>query len=333
MKALTLNTIKEPLTVAELPDPTAGTGQVVVRLKAAALNRRDFWITQGLYPGMQLPVVPGSDGAGIVTQVADDVDPNLKGKEVVINPGYNWGGQEDAQSDKFKILGMPDNGTFAEEIAVPAGQLYPKPEHLSWEQAAAIPLAGLTAYRALFIQGRLQSSQTVVITGIGGGVACMALQFATAAGATVIVTSSSQAKIVKAISAGATAAYIYTQQDYGTGLKDDFGPIHLIIDGAGGNGFGDLIEMAAPGGRIVNYGGTAGIPNKLELRKVFWKQLHIVGSTMGSPDNFAAMLDFVSKHKIMPVIDEVFPLNEGNEAFKKMTVSSQFGKLVLSTGE
>ncbi len=321
MKALVLKQVKEPLVIEERPEPKAGAGQVVVRLRAAALNRRDFWITQGLYPWMKLPVVLGSDGAGIDTQT---------GREVIINPGINWGKSEDVQNPDFKILGMPDDGTFAEEVAVPAEQVHPKPGHLSFEHAAALPLASLTAYRALFVRGKLQKNETVVITGIGGGAACIAMQLAVAAGARVIVTSSSQAKIDKAIALGAAAGFLYTNPDYVTQLKDKYGPVHLIIDGAGGDGFGNLIEMAAPGGRIVNYGGTAGIPNKLELRKVFWKQLNILGSTMGSPRDFAAMLELVNKHKIKPIIDEVFPLAKGNDAFQKMNKKSQFGKLVLT---
>ncbi len=324
MKALVLKEVRQPLVLQERPSPEPGSRQVIVKLKAAALNRRDYWITQGLYPGIQCPVILGSDGAGTT---------DFNERQVIINPGYNWGSQQKAQSGDFKILGMPDDGTFAEEIAVPKEQLFAKPEHLSWEQAAALPLAGLTAYRALFIQGRLQSSQTVVITGIGGGVACIALQLAVAAGATAIVTSSSQAKIDKALSIGAAGGFLYTAEGYASKVNEQYGPVHLIVDGAGGDGYGELIDLVCPGGRIVNYGATAGMPGKLELRKVFWKQLHLVGSTMGSPDDFAAMLDMVCKHKIQPVIDEVFALSEGNKAFEKMNVSSQFGKLVLRVSD
>jgi len=324
MKALVLNEIKEPLVLQERPGPEAGSGKVIVKLKAAALNRRDYWITQGLYPGIRCPVILGSDGAG----TADFME-----KQVIINPGYNWGERQEVQSGDFKILGMPDDGTFAEEIAVPQEQLFGKPEHLNWEQAAALPLAGLTAFRALFKQGRLQSSQTVVITGIGGGVACIALQLAVAAGATVIVTSSSQAKIDTALAMGAAAGFLYTAEGYASQVNSQFGQVHLIIDGAGGNGYGKLIDMACPGGRIVNYGATAGMPDKLDMRKVFFRQLHLVGSTMGSPEDFAAMLDMVNEHEIRPVVDEAFALSDGNKALEKMNVSSQFGKLVLRVSD
>jgi len=324
MKALVLNEVKQPLVLQERPSLKASEGQVIVKLKAAALNRRDYWITQGLYPGIRCPVVLGSDGAGTA---------DFKQMDVIINPGYNWGSRQEAQGGDFKILGMPDDGTFAEQIAVPQEQLFGKPEHLSFEQAAALPLAGLTAYRALFKQGMLQNSQTVVVTGIGGGVACIALQLAVAAGATVIVTSSSQAKIGKALAMGAAAGFLYTAEDYASQVKAEFGPVHLIIDGAGGDGYGQLIEMASPGGRIVSYGITAGPSTQLELRKLYFRQLHLVGSTMGSPEDFAAMLDMVGRHKIQPVVDEVFALSEGNKALEKMNVSSQFGKLVLRVSD
>jgi len=329
MKALVLNKVKEPLIIEDRSIPEVGKGQVIIELKAAALNRRDCWIVQGLYPGIQCPVILGSDGAGVVVQTGDGVNAEWKGKEVIINPGYGWGEREDVQSPNFKILGMPDDGTFAEAIAVPEEQLFPRPEHLTWEEAAALPLAALTAYRALFKQGELQSSQTVLITGIGGGVAGFALQFAVSAGATVIVTSSSHAKIDKALSIGAVAGFAYTDDDYTSLLKAEYGPVHLVIDGAGGDGFGNLIDIVALGGRIVNYGATAGVPRELELRKVFWKQLHLVGSTMGSPDDFSDMLDMVNRYCIKPIVDGVFPLSEGNEAIERMGVSSQFGKLVL----
>ena len=259
MKALVLDEIKQPLVLQERPSPKGGKDKVIVKLMAAALNRRDYWITQGMYPGIQCPIILGSDGAGIT-----DIDK----KEAIINPGYNWGDRQEVQSSDFKILGMPDDGTFAEEIAVPKEQLSAKPKHLSWEQAAALPLAGLTAYRALFKQGKLQSSQTVVITGIGGGVACIALKLAVAAGATVIVTSSSNAKIDKTLDAGATAGFLYTIEEYTSQINEQFGPVHLIIDSAGENGFSELVEMVCPGGTIVNYGITVGPSVKLELRKV-----------------------------------------------------------------
>ncbi len=329
MKALVLNEIKQPLNLEERPPLEAGPGEVVVRLNAAALNRRDFWITRGMYPGIVTPIVPGSDGAGVVNRVGDGVDDSWLGQEVLINPGLDWGTNEAAQSDAFTILGLPRNGTFGTEVAVPVGQLHAKPESFSWEEAAALPLAGLTAYRALFSQGGLKAGENVLITGIGGGVATFALQFAVAAGANVWVTSSSGGKRERAIELGAKGGFDYLEDDWGKACLKSAGAPNLIIDSAGGPGYATLLDIAAPGGRIVNYGATAGPPEKLDLFKVFWKQLRLLGSTMGSPADFAAMLNFVAEHSLKPVVDDVVPLTEGPEAVERMKNSPQFGKIVL----
>ena len=173
MKALVLTEIKHPLQLEERPDLEPGSQQVVIQLRAAALNRRDYWITQGMYPGISLPVILGSDGAGtVIKQDAEIAEPWIS-RDVIINPGWQWGTSQAAQSDQFRILGMPDDGTFATQVAAPPQYVYPKPTHLSWHESAALPLAGLTAYRALFSQGNLKSGEQVLITGIGGGVATL----------------------------------------------------------------------------------------------------------------------------------------------------------------
>ena len=330
MKALVLNAHQRPLEVEERPALEAAPGEVVVQVKTAALNRRDYWITQGRYPGIEPPVVLGSDGAGVVAQVGDGVDAKWQGKEVIVNPGLGWGEMQAAPAKDFQILGLPRDGTFATEVAVPAKQLHPKPSHLNWQEAAALPLAGVTAYRALFSQGELKAGQTVLITGIGGGVATFALQFAVAAGAKVWVTSSSPAKIQRAVQLGGQGGFDYTSETWAKEYVKAAAPPHLTIDSAGGPGYAALLNIAAPGGRIVNYGATAGPPQKLDLFKVFWKQLRLQGSTMGSPADFAAMLDFVETHGIKPVIDDAFPLAAGNAAIEQMKTSPQFGKYVLT---
>ncbi|MCH8216102.1 MAG: zinc-binding dehydrogenase [Planctomycetes bacterium] len=330
MKALVLKSVKAPLELEERPPLQPGPGEVVVRLRAAALNRRDYWITQGLYPGIEPPVILGSDGAGKVSQVGAGVGPSWEGRDVIINPGLGWGEMQAAQANDFQILGLPRDGTFATEVAVPASQLHPKPSHLSWQEAAALPLAGVTAYRALFSQGELKAGETVLITGIGGGVAALALQFAVAAGAKVWVTSSSQEKIQRAVQLGAQGGFDYTSETWAKECVKAAGAPELIIDSAGGPGYAALINLAAPGGRIVNYGATAGPPPKLDLFKVFWKQLRLQGSTMGSPADFAAMVDFVETHGIKPIIDDTFPLGDGNRAIEQMKTSPQFGKYVLT---
>jgi len=329
MRTLVLKQVGEPLELQSRDELAPGDGEVVVKLRAAALNRRDFWITQGMYPGIKTPVVLGSDGAGTVAKLGSGVDADWESRQVIVNPGWNWGENPAAQADDFCILGMPVDGTFADEVRVPAEYLHEKPQHLSWHEAAALPLGGLTAYRAVFTQGQVAEGETVLVTGIGGGVATFALQFAVAAGAKVLVTSSSEEKIARAVELGAIAGYEYTEKDWAEKLQNDHGPVHLTIDSAGGEGYAHLIDLAAPGGRIVNYGATTGPPKKLDLFKVFWKQLRLIGSTMGSPSDFRAMLELVTSSGIKPVIDDVLPLAEGNESLSRMKNSPQFGKLVL----
>lgn len=330
MKALTLKQIKSPLEMEERPDLTPGPEEVVVRLKAAALNRRDYWITQGMYPGIEPPVVLGSDGAGVVARTGSELGNYWQDCEVIINPALDWGDSESVQSDTFTILGLPSDGTFATEVAVSASQLHEKPAHLNWQEAAALPLGGLTAYRGLFSQGDLQAGETVLITGIGGGVATFALQFAVAFGAKAWVTSSSAEKIQRAVELGAAGGSDYNEENWWKDMSKQAGAPNLIIDSAGGAGYGALLNLAASGGRIVNYGSTAGAPEKLDLFKVFWKQLRLQGTTMGSPADFAAMLELVNKYNIRPIIDQEFALADGNEALNLMKSSPQFGKLVLT---
>jgi len=318
MKALVLNEINTPLTCQSVEDPRAGSGQAVVSIMASALNHRDLFITQGLYAGIKLPVIPGSDGAGW-----------LGDRRVVIYPALEWGLSPDYQGKDFRVLGMPDNGTFAERIAVPESSVYDVPAHLNWEQAAALPLAGLTAWRTLFSRCKLQTGEKVLITGIGGGVALMALQLAVAAGATVYVTSGSNDKIDRALGLGAAGGENYRDDGWDKRLKQTSGGIDVVIDSAGGDGFAMLPGICNPGARIGFYGGTLGKVNGLALQPVFWKQISLLGSTMGSPDEFEDMLRFTAKHRITPVVDEVFSLEEGNSAMEKMKNGNQFGKLVL----
>ena len=331
MNALVLTDSNGSLALREVPEPTAAPGTALVALHAAALNRRDYWITQGLYPGMTAPCTLGSDGAGVVEAVGDGVDEAWLGQEVTINPALDWGTSTRAQGEGFRILGMPDDGTFANRIRVPATQLVAKPGHLSWAEAAALPLAGLTAYRATFSQGGLQPDETVLITGVGGGVAVAALQFAVKAGARVLVTSSSPDKLERARSLGATAGFNYREDGWAEQAGSEHGPIDLVVDGAAGDGFNDLLGIVRPGGRIVSYGGTAGPPAKFDIRRHFFRQLHLIGSTMGSPEDFAAMVDFVNEHQHRPVVDTVVPLSEGAAAVASMGSSPQFGKIVLET--
>ena len=329
MKALVLEGIHEPLKIKEVLKPVLNTGEALVQIKAAAFNRRDYWISQGKYAGLKFPIILGSDGAGIVAEVFDEVDEHWLKKEVVINPGSHWGINPNFQGPDFKILGLPDDGTFAEYVKVNTSNLYAKPAHLDFKHAAAFPLAGLTAYRALFTKAKLTPNDTVLIAGIGGGAALFALQWATHFGAKVFVTSSSDDKIRLAIELGAKGGVNYTKPDWEVKLKELVGGVDVIIDSAVGAGFAKHLTYVNAGARIVFFGATAGDMPELSARIIFWKQLQIIGTTMGTSLEFEEMLKFISTHKIVPVIEEVFSFKDANKAISLMHHSNQFGKIVL----
>lgn len=322
MKALVLKSEETPLYYGDWDDPVPGDGEVLVDLKAASLNHRDVFITQGKYPGIRYPVILGSCGAGV-----------LEEREVLINPAFDWGDDPHVQSRHFHILGLPRNGTFAEQVAVPPEKVYDKPPHLTWAEAAALPLAGMTAYRAVFTRGQLRTGERVLISGIGGGVALFAFQFALAAGASVWVTSGSRAKIDRAVELGARGGVVYREEDWPALLKEKAGGFDLIIDSAGGSGFSHFLRLCRPAARIVTYGGTRGAIPPLSPQILFWKQLSILGSTMATDAEFGAMLAFVSDHQLRPVVDQVLPLAEGQRAFERMAEGRQFGKIVLAVDQ
>ncbi|MEP7273541.1 MAG: zinc-binding dehydrogenase [Acidobacteriota bacterium] len=334
MKAVVLEELgaASVLMVKEVPDPIAGEGEVVVRLKAAALNHRDVYIRQGLYAGIKLPAILGSDGAGVIAAVGSGVSADLVGHEVVIDPCFDWGDDERAQSSRFHILGMPDDGTYAEMIKIPAANAVRKPSGLSFEEAAAIPLAGLTAYRAVVSRARVSARDTVLVTGIGGGVAAFALQISLALGARVFVTSGSEDKLTRAKELGAEGGVNYHSPDWGKEIValSGGGP-DVVIDSVGGETFSKCLEILRLGGRLVSYGATTGAAGKLEIRRIFWKQLSVLGSTMGTREEFLAMLELYESKALRPVVDHVFPLDQAAEAHQRMEDAGQFGKIVLKT--
>ncbi len=292
---------------------------VRVALLASALNHRDVWIVKGKYPGIRLPAVLGSDGCGM-----------YNGDRVVINPNCDWGTEQAYPKRDYRILGMPRFGTFAEYIFLPLDRLRPAPEHLSDVECAALPIAGLTAYRALFIKGDLKKKHRVLINGVGGGVALMAFQMAKAAGSICYVTSGSETKRNRAVDLGALQAFDYRMEGWGRLFYKEYGGADLIIDSAGGAGFKELVDAVRPGGKIVVYGGGAGPITKISPQIVFWKQLSILGTSMGSDTDFDAMLDFVSKYKIRPIVDQVFDIRKAAAAFERMDKGVQFGKIVFT---
>jgi len=331
MRAVVLTALGDPdnLRMEARPDPTPGAGEAVVRLRAAALNRRDVWIRKGQYAGIKIPIILGSDGAGEVAAVGAGVDASWQGREVVIDPSLDWGPDERAQGSAFNILGLPVDGTYAEMVKVPAANLHPKPAHLSWEEAAAMPLASVTAYRALVTRARVQSGETVLVTGIGGGVATSALVMAKHLGAKVYVTSGHESKLEAARRLGAMGGVNHRKDDWVKSLIAQIGGRpDVIIDGAGGETFNKSLDALKPGGRLVSYGSTLGAAQNVEIRRVFWKQLNVLGCTMGPPSDFAAMLKLYESG-IRPVIDKVFPLEQAGDAHIRLEAGDQFGKIVL----
>ena len=332
MRAIILREIGGPenLKLETVPDPVAGPGEVVVKLKAAALNHRDVWIRKGQYAGIKLPIILGSDGAGEVASVGTGVEPSWLGKSVVINPGLDWGDDSRCFGPNFRILGLPDDGTLAEYVKVPACNIHAMPVGWSWPEAAALPLAALTAYRAVISRARVQAGETVLVTGIGGGVSLFALQIAKSLGAKVFVTSSSDDKLAKAQALGAAGGLNYKSDTWVKEMAKLSGGIDAVIDSAGGATINSAIELCKPGGRIVTYGATTGLTPQFDLRRLFWKQLHLFGSTMGSPGEFAAVLELYRLSGMKPVVDRVYPLAEAADAQRRMEEAGQFGKIVLS---
>ena len=324
------NSIADNLSVNEVPRPVSGDDEVIVKVRSASLNHRDLWIAKGQYAKIKLPVIPGSDCAGIVYARGKNVIELAEAEPVIINPSLNWGGCESHQSSEYSILGMPDNGTFADFIKVKSSNVFRMPSHLSFEQGSALPLAGVTAYRAVFSRAKVSPGENVLITGIGGGVATMALQFVLAEGANVFVTSGSNEKVKKATDLGAKSGALYTDPDWTKQiLYQSKGKIDVIIDGTGGNTLSALLDIVSYGGRIVIYGSTLGQAENVNLHRIYWKQISLLGSTMGSDNDFSQMLRFVGERGLVPVIDSIYNLEDIVTAFQKMQNSEQFGKIVL----
>ena len=317
MKAVVVNE-GGGLSYEDFPDPVAGRGEVVVELKAAAINRRDLLLRNPPGPAYEFPkpIVPGSDGAGIRRDT---------GEEVVIYPGLHWGPREDAAGPEWGILGGPSNGTYAQLVTVPEENVYRKPPRLSWEGAAAFPLAALTAYRALFAVGRLRADETVLVLGAGSGVSTFAVQLAAQEGARVLVTSSSEAKIERAKELGAAGGVLYTDE----GWPEAVGPVDLVLDSVGST-WRDSARALRPGGRLVVFGGTGGPEVTLDVRAIYLSWKSILSTTMGSPNDFFAMLRMVNDGDWHPVIDSVRPLAEAAAAHDRMKAGEHFGKLVFS---
>jgi NADPH:quinone reductase-like Zn-dependent oxidoreductase len=324
--------------LADIAQPRPGEGEVLVQVKSAALNHLDIWVRKGRRGvTLQMPHILGSDGAGVVSEVGTGVEGIAVGDEVLVNPGLSCGkcefcGRgEQSECVSFSIVGMGRQGTFAEYTVVPAGNVYRKPAHLSFDEAAALPLAYVTAWRMLMTRAELKPGQTLLIHGVGGGVALAALQLAKLAGAVVIATSSSDEKLKLAEQLGADHRINYKTSDVASAVRDITGGrgVDVVLETVGAATWPIDFACVRRGGKIVICGVTGGPQAETNLQALYWNHVTIMGSTMGSNDDFRGMLSGVSAAKLKPVIDSVFPFDRFREAISRMEQGAQFGKIVL----
>jgi NADPH:quinone reductase-like Zn-dependent oxidoreductase len=305
----------------DAPDPVAGPGDVVVELRAAALNRRDLLVRKPPGPAYDFPkpFVAGHDGAGVRRDT---------GEEVVVYPTIGWGSRDDVP-EGGSFIGGPLDGTFAELIAVPAENVFPKPSRLSWEEAAALPVAGMTAYRALHPVGALAAGETVLVLGAGSGVSTFAVALAAQAGARVLVTSSSQEKIERSRELGAEGGVLYTDGDWAAAVREQAPDgVDLVVDSVGST-WPDSLRTLRKGGRLVVFGGTGGATVEVDVRYVYLNYLSILGTTGASPRQFGDFLETVQRGSWRPVVDSVRPLAEAESGYERLA-ADHYGKVVLA---
>lgn len=334
MKALVLETAEGPESAGliDVDTPTPGKGEVRVALKAAALNHRELWISRGLYPGMKLPSILGADGAGVIESLAEGVDDSMLNQQVILYPAANWGGNPDYPANDFCVLGMPEPGTLAEYIVVPADSVAAIPAGLDFAQAACVPLAGLTMWRALRVKAGVGPGDKVLITGIGGGVASLGLLMAKAMGAEVFVTSSSDDKIEQAVAMGATAGINYNTEKWGKELVKRSGGVDVVIDGSPAGSYGQYGRAVSMGARVVIYGSTGGMQFSVTATDLFLRHATIYGSAMGSPEDFRQMVAFFDANGLQPMIEKTFSLEAAADALLYLDQNHQMGKVAVSIG-
>lgn len=326
----------EVLRIEEVTTPQPGPGEVLVRVRAAGMNHLDVWVRTGLPIETPMPHIGGSDVAGIVEATGPGVSGVRPGARVVVNPSLSCGecewcrAGEEPLCVKYKILGEHTQGGFAEFVVVPAANLFPLPEDFSFEQAAAVPLVFLTAWRGLVTRGRLKRGESVLITGASGGVATAALQIAKHIGARVFAVTST-ANIERVKSLGADVVYDRTKQDFAKQIWVDTSKrgVDLVFDSVGHDTWHQSLRALSRGGRIVVYGATTGAGVEFDLRMLFWKQLEIIGTTMSNRSEFEEVMRLVFAGELRPVVDRVFRLDEIRAAHDRLEKGEQFGNIVV----
>jgi NADPH:quinone reductase-like Zn-dependent oxidoreductase len=306
----------EVLRYEEAPDPEPREGEVLVELRAASLNHLDVWVRRGL-PSVPKPRILGADGAGIRADT---------GERVVINPGLEHG------DGRITVVGEHRDGTHAELVAVPAESVYAIPDELSFEEAAAFPLVFETAYRMLVTKAGLREGEWVLVWGVGGGVATAALAIAKALGARVLATSSSDAKLEQATILGADAVVNHASGNVREAAKAATGGVgvDVVVEHVGEATWATSLAVARAGGRIAVCGATTGPNPPANLHRIWWKQLVVYGSTMGTREDFEGAFELVKSGRARPVIDAVLPLSEIRAAHERLEGGEQMGKIVLT---
>ena len=324
MKAIRIHEDGGPeiLRYEDVEDPVPAEGEVLIRLRAASLNHIDLWVRQGL-PSVPKPRTLGADGAGEVASLGPGADSFSEGDRVVINPGLDNGA---------RIVGEHLDGTHAEFVAVPVENVYPIPNGLSFEEAAAFPLVFETAYRMLVTKARLVEGEWVLLWGIGSGVASAAFVIARALGARTIVTSSSSEKLERARELGADAAVNHAEDDVAAAVKEatEGKGVDVVIEHVGEATWKTSLQTAGPNARIVVCGATSGPNPPAQLHRIWWKQLTIYGSTMGTKEDFEGAYELVARGAARPIVDRIFPLEQAAAAHEYLESGQQFGKVILA---
>jgi NADPH:quinone reductase-like Zn-dependent oxidoreductase len=327
----------EVVRIEEIPEPRPGPGEVLVRVRAAAMNHLDLWVRRGIPIETTMPHVGGSDVAGVVEELGEGAAGVQAGDRVVVNPSLSCGrcewcvAGEVPLCPEYRILGEHTDGGFTEAISVPAASVYRIPDAMSFEAAAALPISYMTAWRAVVGRARVRPGEDVLVLGASGGTAIAAVQVAKLAGARVFAVTSGAENVERVRAQGADVVYDRRETDFSKQVFQDTGRrgVDVVVENVGETTWKGSVRALARGGRLVCYGATTGPRGDLDLRVLFWKQIQVIGTTMASRPEFEAMLRSAFRGDLVPVIDSVLPLDEARAAHERLEAGGQFGKIVL----